>query len=78
MLSASEARTKTQNNINDCAAKELAKLEEQISNAILEGKFSISNDGSLQLSTRQKLEKLGYKVTTGSQYNEPYYNISWQ
>lgn len=78
MLSASEARTKTQNNINDCTTKELAKLEEQMANAILEGKFSISNDGCLQFSTRQRLEELGYKVTTGSQYNEPYYSISWQ
>ena len=25
-----------------------------------------------------ELKELGYKVTTGSQYNEPYYSISWQ
>lgn len=78
MLSAHDARTATQNNINNCTTKELAKLEEQISSAIANGEFSISNSGCLQLKTRQRLKKLGYKVTTGSQYNESYYCISWK
>lgn len=35
-------------------------------------------DGSLKPETRKKLEELGYKVETGTQYNEPYYSISWK
>ena len=39
---------------------------------------AISEDGSLKPETRKKLEELGYKVETGTQYNEPYYSISWR
>ena len=77
MLSASEAKTKTQNNIDDCVTQEVKKLDEQISNAIAEGKFSISNSGMLQSSTQEKLESLGYKIKIGRQYNEAYYSVSW-
>lgn len=77
MLSASEAKNKTQNNIDNCVTQELEKLNKQISSAILDGKFSICNDGVLQSATRSKLESLGYKIETGSQYNESYYSVSW-
>ncbi len=77
MISASEARKKTENNINSCVTKELSEIMRQIEKAISNGKFSISNDGYLQSVTEQRLEELGYKVTTGSQYNEGYYSVSW-
>ncbi len=77
MISASEARKKTENNINNCATKELSEIMEKIDRAIANGKFSISDDGYLQSQTRKKLEELGYKVETGSQYNEGYYSVSW-
>lgn len=77
MLPASEAKKKTHNNINDCVTKELDKLNKQIDEAIAKGKFSITNDGTLQPATRERLESFGYKVKVGSQYNESYYSISW-
>lgn len=77
MISASEARKKTENNINNCITKELSEIMEQINEAIEDGKFSISNDEYLQSETKQRLEELGYKVKTGSQYNESYYSVSW-
>lgn len=77
MLSASEAKAKTQNNIDSCVTQELNKLDKQISEAISNGKFSICNDGILQHTTQERLESLGYKVETGSQYNESYYSVSW-
>ena len=78
MLSASEANQKTRNNIKKCLTKELSELEKQIDEAISNGKFSISNDGYLQSETKERLEELGYKVSTRSQYNESYYSISWK
>lgn len=62
----------------DCSTKELAEISKRISDAIANGKFSINGDGCLQYETTQRLEELGYKVETGSQYNEQYWSISWK
>jgi hypothetical protein len=66
------------NAIDSCTTQQLAELSKLIRDAIADGKFSISEDGSLKSETRKKLEELGYKVETSSQYNEPYYSISWK
>ena len=76
--SASEANKMTNNAINNCTTQQLAKLSKLIRDAIADGKFSISEDGCLKPETRKKLEELGYKIETGSQYNESYYSISWR
>ena len=76
--SASEANKMTNNAIDSCTTQQLAELSKLIRDAIADGKFSISEDGSLKPETRKKLEELGYKVDTGTQYNEPYYSISWR
>ena len=78
MLSASDAKKRTQSNIDNCMTKELVQLEKQINRAISYGRFSISNNGYLESVTEQKLKELGYKVTTHNQYNESSYTISWQ
>ena len=57
--------------------KKLAELEKQIDGAVANGEYYISNSGCLPSEVIQRLEELGYKVTTGSQYNESYYCISW-
>ena len=77
MLSAKDANTKTSNNISKCVTEELFKLENEINDAIKRGKFFVSNAGFMQIETKRKLEELGYDVSVGSQYNEPYYIISW-
>ena len=77
MISAKDANTKTLNNITKCITEELFKLENQINDAIKIGKFYISSSGFLQIETKKTLEELGYNVSVGSQYNEPYYIISW-
>ena len=77
MISAKDANTKTLNNITKCVTEELFKLENQINDAIKIGKFYISSSGFLQIETKKTLEELGYNVSVGSQYNEPYYIISW-
>lgn len=78
LLSASEAHKNTIDNIKNCSTKELAEISKRISDAIADGKFSISGDGCLQYKTMQRLEELGYEVKTGSQYNEPLWKISWK
>ena len=78
LLSASEAHKKTVDNIKKCSTKELAEISKRISDAIADGKFSISGDGYLQYETTQRLEELSYKVQTGIQYNEQYGSISWK
>ena len=76
--SASEANKMTNNAINSCTTQQLTELSKLIRDATADGKFSISEDGCLKPETRKKLEELGYKVKTGTQYNEPYYSISWR
>ncbi len=86
MISASKARKKTENNINNCAAnninncaaKELSEIMVKIDKAIANGEFLFSANGYLQPETKQRLEELGYKAETGSQYNESYYSVSWE
>lgn len=76
--SASEADNMTNNAIDSCTTQQLTELCKSIREAIADGKFSISEDGYLKLETRKKLEELGYKVETGTHYNESYYSISWR
>ena len=76
--SASEANKMTNNAIDSYTTQQLAELSKLIRDAIADGKFSISEDGCLKPETRKKLEELGYKVNTGTQYNEPYYSIGWR
>ena len=51
LLSASESHKKTVDNIKNCSTKELAEISKRISDAIANGKFSISDDGCLQYET---------------------------
>lgn len=76
--SALEANKMTNNVIDSSTKQQITELSKLIRYAIAEGKFSISADASLKSETRKKLEELGYKVKTGTQYNEPYYSISWR
>ena len=76
--SASEANKMANHVIDNCTTQQLAELSKLIRDALADGKFSISEDGCLKPETRKKLEELGYKVETGNQYNESYYNISWR
>lgn len=76
--SASEANKMTNNVIDSCTTQQLAELSKLIRDAIADGKFSISEDGSLKPETRKKLEELGYTVETGNNYHKLYYTVSWR
>lgn len=76
-LPASEARRRTEENIEKHCTKELCEINKRIATAIDNKEFRITGDGWLQPETRRILEKAQYKVEMGTQYNESYYIISW-
>ena len=78
VISAKEANTKTFEVISNRASKELDEIMNNIQNEINGGHFYYSGNDYLYEDTKKRLEELGYKVTIGSQYNEPYYIISWE
>ena len=78
LISASKANKKTNEIMDNRISKEFQEISEQINEPIQAGCFSITRGGCLHSTIREKLEKLGYKVSIGSQYNESYYSISWQ
>jgi hypothetical protein len=60
------------------AKKQSADIACQITDAIAGGNYSIGGSGRLEPVVKTKLEELGYKCETGSQYNESYWSISWK
>lgn len=78
VLLAHEANKMTNENIERDCTRQLIEISTEIRNAVTDGKFSISRDGSLKPEIRKKLEEFGYKVEIGTQHNESYYSISWR
>lgn len=78
MISAKEANRKTIKEIERYDNTELLQIEGFIEDAIIDGLFSFTREGVLSKNTIDLLKLLGYKVITGSQYNESYYTISWK
>ena len=77
MISANEAAYKSQEVIMKYATDELQRIDAGIAKEISKGRRSYSYDGYISPEGKSELEKLGYKVTTGSQYNQGYVIISW-
>lgn len=77
MISAKEAKSQTELSRASKDETELLKIENEIKDAINRGVCSIHSNGNLSKTIANELEKLGYKVYQGSQYNESYYSISW-
>lgn len=57
--------------------EELREIERYIEDLSSSGVFYVSKSGYIHPQLKRLLEALGYKVKTGTQYNEPYYTISW-
>lgn len=74
MISAKEAKQWA----DRYASKELDRINKIVSDAAQEGKYSVYEEGNLQESTKRELERLGYKVEAGSQFNDLYFMISWE
>ena len=63
---------------NNVIDQEWEDLEKIIQTDAEKGYYNYSYSGHIQPENKKKLEKLGYKVKTGTQYNESYVNISWR
>lgn len=77
MLTAWDAKQKTQEYARDIR-EECYEIEGLIEKAILSGHFYVVQSGYINPAMKRYLENLGYIVKTGTQYNEPYYSISWK
>ena len=77
MISANEARKKTEEIRNNGVYQELKRIEREIEEAIGKGGNNIALDGTISHPTANYLRQLGYEVHTGSQYNESYITIKW-
>lgn len=74
---AKEARNGVNSGSYRKAIKQPKEIKKKINEAISEGKTTVGDSDYLEKSAKEKLESLGYKCSTGSQYNEYYYSIEW-
>lgn len=77
MITANEARKKAESVKNNCVTREMEIIESEIEEAVRKGDYSIALSGTINPYTAEHLRELGYKVYTGSQYNESYFKIKW-
>ena len=77
MLLASEAHQQAQTVILKHQTDELKKIDECIRLSIKEGLMSYTYDGSISQITKKELERCGYTIECGRQYNESYTVIKW-
>lgn len=78
MITAKEANKLTKEYIENFATNELKHVKEMIEEAIADGDFYFTCSGYLSETAKNRLRSLGYKITTGTQYNECYYTVSWK
>ena len=77
MITAREAATRTIALIKNHEIDELKTIEERINRSIKKGERSCCYNGTISSVARQELERLGYRVEVGQQYNECYVIIRW-
>lgn len=77
MITANEAREKTESVRQNGVKREMERIEQEIEQAISKGDNNIALDGTISHPTAECLRNLGYEVSTGSQYNEEYFTIKW-
>lgn len=77
MISAQEAAIKSEEAMRKNVTSELKEIEDLISQEILRGERMCCYDGSISGAVKKEMERLGYEVTTGVQYNESYVIIRW-
>lgn len=77
MMRSNEARRKSQEVILNHQTKELKTIDKLINDAVERGEMQCSFEGNISKITKSELERCGYKVYLGAQYNQDYVVISW-
>lgn len=77
VISAKQARKQSEQYFQSELDKEIEMIEQKILNEITQGKCHVNFSPAISTNAKQILEKLGYKVKYGQQYNESYTNIEW-
>lgn len=77
MILASVAAQKSVEVIQNHEIEELKDIDKRINKACSNGLRSIYLDTMISVKARKELKRCGYKVESGSQYNESYTVISW-
>lgn len=78
MISATEARLRSNTTKEDLFNSELNNIQNKIEEAISKGKcYCYYYCKIMPLEIKQYFENLGYYVETRTQYNETSYKISW-
>jgi hypothetical protein len=77
IVSAKDARKSVDSGKYSKAIVQLQNIKKDIDDAISAGKTSISGNGCLEKAIKDKLESLGYKYESSTQYNDSYYSIGW-
>lgn len=78
LIPAAEAYKKTQEALKETDLRLLEEINNKILKATEKGEFSITGLGTISFDVREKLESLGYEITTGFSLNESYYLIRWE
>ena len=80
MITAKDARIKSEMGKRTALERELCSLDNAIIEEAGKGNFVVSLEGLLSEEAAAFLAKYGFKVTTGKvdMYNTPYYSISWE
>lgn len=69
MMLASEAAKKSDEVIRNHLTDELKRIDSLIDKTVMSGEKRVSFEGNISKNARAELERLGYKIETGSQYN---------
>lgn len=77
LIPATQARKIVENGMNQKAMIELNNITKGIDRSIADGYFYYTYEGTISNPVCRKLEELGYKIETGSQYNIPFVTIKW-
>jgi len=77
MLTAQEARKQSEENIKTHTTFELKEIEKGIRQEISKGHMQYAYEGYISEPTCEELQRCGFTVKIGSQYNAGYVIISW-
>jgi len=76
-MNAKEARALTDKHIAEADEAQFNLIMDQIEKTAILHQSLVYFQFSIQLTTKRRLEELGYKVENGNHYNETYSNVSW-